>query len=230
MSSEQIKSALRHLIFVSVGFAVAYGLANELTSLRADVGDGVFAWERGIPFWPWTIVPYLSICGFFVLSFFVGSDRAELQRHATRLLLALGIAVVCYAAFPLRFTFERPATQGMTGLMFHALTMVDLPYNRAPSMHICVLLLLWVRLLPYTGGWWRVGLHAWFVLIGLSVLTTWQHHVIDVPAGAAVATLSLAITSRRRWASRGWIDTRSSLTKNVGKSPTTSMAGRADCR
>lgn len=75
-------------IFSTV-FAGAYWLSNELTGLRADVGMGVFAWERQIPFVPWTIVPYLSIFVFFVLSFFIHSDRAELQRHVNRLMVTL---------------------------------------------------------------------------------------------------------------------------------------------
>jgi hypothetical protein len=54
---------------ISIVFAGAYWLANELTGLRADAGSGVFAWERLIPFVPWTIVPYLSLFVFFLLSF-----------------------------------------------------------------------------------------------------------------------------------------------------------------
>lgn len=185
------------LAAVGAVFVAAYWLSNHLTSRRHDIGAGVFAWERGIPFVPWTIVPYLSIVGFFVLSFFVCRDRHELRRHVAQLLLALGIAIVCYAVCPLRFTFERPATVGMTGLLFEALGSFDLPYNRAPSLHICVLLLLWVRLLPHTTGGWRLALHGWFMLIGLSVLTTYQHHVIDVPAGFAVGMLCLMLTSQR---------------------------------
>lgn len=207
---------LRCLVGVSLAFLVAYGLSNRLTSVRADIGAGVFAWESGIPFMPWTIVPYLSICGFFALSFFVGRDRLELQRHVTRLLLALAIAIVCYAAFPLRFTFERPATEGLIRGLFQVLTAFDLPYNRAPSLHITVLLLLWVRLVPHASGWLRLALDLWFALIGASVLTTYQHHIIDVPAGFVVGALCIALISerksgrtaerrsRRRWRLRQW--------------------------
>ncbi len=190
---------LRCLLGVSLVFLVAYWLSNRLTSTRTDIGAGVFSWERGIPFMPWTIVPYLSICGFFALSFFVGRDRHALARHTTRLLLALGIAIVCHAACPLRFTFERPLPEGLTRLLFQGLTAFDLPYNRAPSLHISVLL-LWVHLVPHATGWLRTALQGWFVLIGISVLTTYQHHVIDVPAGFAVGALCIALTSqRRRW-------------------------------
>lgn len=185
-------------LLVSAAFAVAYGLANRLTSARSDIGRGVFDWERAIPFVDWTILPYLSICAFFAASFFVGSDRDALGRHVTRLLLALGLSLMCYAAFPLRFTFERPPTSGALGALFALLSAVDLPYNRAPSLHIGVLVILWARFAPLWGGLRRVALGAWFGLIALSVLTTYQHHVIDLPAGAAVGLLCIALT-RRRW-------------------------------
>jgi hypothetical protein len=182
---------------VSLAFLGTYWLANQLTSARRDIGQGVFEWERAIPFVEWTIVPYLSICVFFVVSFFVGRTREELDRHVMRLLLALALSVLCYAAFPLRFTFERPVTTGAIGALFNALSAFDLPYNRAPSLHISVLLILWVRLAPRLAGCWRAALHTWFGLIAVSVLTTYQHHVIDVPAGLAVGALCIAVTTRR---------------------------------
>lgn len=185
-------------LLVSATFALAYGFANRLTSARNDIGRGVFDWERAIPFVDWTIVPYLSICAFFAASFFVGGGRHSLGRHVTCLLLALGLSLVCYAAFPLRFTFERPPTSGALGALFALLSAVDLPYNRAPSLHISVLVILWARFAPLWDRLRRVALGAWFGLIALSVLTTYQHHVIDLPAGAAVGLLCIALT-RRNW-------------------------------
>jgi membrane-associated phospholipid phosphatase len=186
------------MIVTSAAYAVLYALSNQLTSLRSDVGEGVFAWERAIPFLGWSVVPYLSICAFFVGAFFVKSDEEALRRHVFRLLIVLIVSVLCYAAFPLRFTFERPPTEGWIGLMFDLLGHCDMPYNRAPSLHIGVLVLLWARFSPGRRGWCAAGLHGWFALIALSVLTTYQHHVLDVPAGAALGLVAIFLTSPAR--------------------------------
>ena len=186
------------LAWLTTVFAVLYRWSTHDTDGRGDVGRGVFGWERAIPFIDWTVLPYLSICVFFVASFFLCRDKAALDRHSLRLLLALGISLLCYALLPLRFNFERPATTGALGLLFDGLSAFDMPYNRAPSLHISVLVLLWVRYAPFVRGALRLALQGWFVLIGVSVLTTYQHHVIDVPAGLAVGLLCVALVRERR--------------------------------
>ncbi|MGT2433829.1 hypothetical protein ACU4HD_42895 [Cupriavidus basilensis] len=59
----------------------------------------------------------------------------------------------------------------------------DKPFNQAPSLHISLLVILWVAYAIHARGGWRWLLHGWFSLIGVSVLTTYQHHAIDVPTG-----------------------------------------------
>jgi hypothetical protein len=180
---------------ISTIFAGAYWLSNELTSLRADVGAGVYAWDRQIPFVPWTIVPYLSIVVFFLLSFFVHTDRIELQRHVNRLLLVLLVSLACYALFPLRFTLERPPVGGIFEPIYGLLAACDRPYNRAPSLHISTLVVLWARFAPCLSPVQRACLQTWFLLIAGSVLTTYQHHVIDIPGGVAVGIVAVFLTS-----------------------------------
>jgi hypothetical protein len=129
------------------------------------------------------------------MSFFVGRDPIELRRHVTRLALVLLVSVVCYAMFPLRFTFERPAVDGVFGPLYGALAAFDLPYNRAPSLHVAVLVVLWARWGPHLNRTQRACLGGWFLLIGVSVLTTYQHHVIDVLAGLTLGAAAVALTS-----------------------------------
>lgn len=178
------RAALAWLAFLGPFFYLSYGAANWLAAQRDDVTAIVFAWERATPFLAWTIIPYWTINLFYAASLFLCRDRHELGRHARRLLTAQVIAVTCFLLFPLTISFERPATDGLPGLMFTALTSFDQPYNQAPSLHIALLVILWDlyrRILPKA---WLPVLHVWSLLIGVSVLTTYQHHFIDIPTGA----------------------------------------------
>ena len=181
--------ALLWLAFLAPFFYVTYGFANWLAAQRSDVGAVVFGWERQIPFLAWTIVPYWSINVFYGLSLFVCGDRQELSVHGRRLLATQLIAVACFVLFPLRLTFERPQTDGLPGFMFDALTSFDRPFNQAPSLHIALLVILGDLYVRHLGRPARIALVAWFTLVGLSVLTTYQHHFIDIPTGIALGTL-----------------------------------------
>ncbi|MFA6955358.1 MAG: phosphatase PAP2/dual specificity phosphatase family protein [Thermoanaerobaculia bacterium] len=169
-------------------FFASYGFANWLAGRRSDVGAIAFGWEHAIPFVPWTILPYWSIDLFYGLSLLICATRRELDRHAQRLFAAQLISVTCFIAFPLRFSFDRPAAvDGVFGALFAALGSFDKPFNQAPSLHISLLVLIWMRLAAHSRPiWLRLVLHVWMLLVGVSVLTTYQHHFIDIPTGLAV--------------------------------------------
>ncbi len=185
------RRAVVWLVCLGVFFFASYNGANWVTSLRDDVGSLVFGWERHTPFLPWTIVPYWSIDLLYALSPFLCATVRELDRHALRLLTAQIVAVACFLLFPLRFSFPRPVTDGAFGALFDLLGAFDKPFNQAPSLHIALLVILWAFYLRHTPSWLRPLLHGWFALIGVSVLTTWQHHVIDVPTGAMLGFFAL---------------------------------------
>ncbi|HEX2061963.1 MAG TPA: dual specificity protein phosphatase family protein, partial [Thermoanaerobaculia bacterium] len=77
------------------------------------------------------------------------------------------------------------------GALFTALTSFDKPFNQAPSLHIALLILIWVVLARHLAPRWRWLLHGWMALIGVSILTTYQHHFIDLPTGLAAGFLAL---------------------------------------
>jgi protein-tyrosine phosphatase/membrane-associated phospholipid phosphatase len=174
-------------------FFASYNFSNELAAQRGDVGAVVFDWEHGMPFWPWTIIPYWSIDLFYGISLFIISTKGELDAHAKRLLTAQVISVVCFIAFPLHFSFERPETSGLTGNMFAILMGFDKPFNQAPSLHISLLVILWTLYARYLSGYWLWLTRFIALAIGLSVLTTYQHHFIDIPTGALVGCLAVML-------------------------------------
>ncbi|MBC3232684.1 phosphatase PAP2/dual specificity phosphatase family protein [Pseudomonas lurida] len=184
-----LKPAVLWLLLLAPLFFSTYGFATWVTSQRSDVGTLVFDWEAHMPFWAWTIVPYWSIDLLYGFSLLLPNSRHELKQHALRLLSAQVIAVSCFLVWPLRFTFERPELDGVFGWLFAVLAGFDKPFNQAPSLHIALLVILWVMYQRHTQGFWRWVVHAWFALIGISVLTTYQHHFIDLPTGALAGWL-----------------------------------------
>ncbi|KVG61885.1 phosphatase PAP2/dual specificity phosphatase family protein [Burkholderia pseudomultivorans] len=184
-------------------FFSTYGFANWLAARRAAVPTFAFGWEHAIPFVPWTIVPYWSIDLLYALSFLFWTRRDDLLDHVKRLLTVQLVSVACFIAWPLRFGFERPEAGGVAGALFTLLMGFDKPYNQAPSLHIGLLVVLWAVYAQHLRGTLaRIVLHLWFAAIGVSVLTTYQHHAIDVPTGAAVGCLALFLFPLRDAAGR----------------------------
>ena len=171
------------LAFLAPFFYLSYGTANWLASQRSDVPNLAFGWEGAIPFLAWTIVPYWSINLFYALCLFINDRQAEVDTLGRRYLAIQLVAVSCFVAFPLQAIFVRPETHGLPGFMFTVLGGFDKPFNQAPSLHIALLVVIWDHLrgkIPHAA---RLVWHGWCFLIGISVLTTWQHHSIDIPTG-----------------------------------------------
>ncbi len=178
-----LKRAALWLAFLAPFFYLTYGGANWLASLRADVPNMAFSWESAIPFLDWTIIPYWSINLFYALCLFINTVPRDVDTLARRYLTIQLIAVACFVAFPLQAIFVRPETSGLPGFMFAVLGGFDKPFNQAPSLHIALLVVIWDHLRGRLAGKARLLWHIWCFVIGASVLTTWQHHVIDIPTG-----------------------------------------------
>lgn len=185
------KTGLAWLAFLGPFFFASYGFANWAAAQRASVEAIVFDWERAIPFLPWTIVPYWIIDLLYGISLLLCATRVHLRTHVARLLFVQCVAVLCFLLFPLRFTFDRPEVEGGFGWMFAALESFDRPFNQAPSLHVALLVVLWPVYLRALPRRMHVIVHATALLIGVSVLTTWQHHFIDVPTGAWLGAAAL---------------------------------------
>lgn len=197
------KRSLAWLCFLGPFFFLTYGFANHHTASLGGVGSFVFGWERHLPFWPWTIVPYWSIDVFYGLSLFLFVDKQEMNRHAARLIMATVVCVTGFLLFPLQFSFERPEiAQPVFRWMFDVLGAFDMPFNQAPSLHLCLLVLLWAAYKRHTPAKWKFIVHIWALVIGVSVFTTYQHHIIDgitgIPAGLVCCYL-IPLVPGRSW-------------------------------
>ncbi|MFK4822248.1 phosphatase PAP2/dual specificity phosphatase family protein [Ochrobactrum quorumnocens] len=191
-----VRRAFLWLLFLGPFFYLTYGTANWLASLRDDVPNLVFDWENHVPFIAWSIVPYWSVNLFYAIALFINDSPEQVDRLAKRYLTAQIIAVLCFVAFPLTATFLKPETLGLPGFMFEVLGGFDKPFNQAPSLHIALLIIIWDQMRRMMGDGLRIVWHIWCLLIGLSVLTTYQHHAVDIPAGALLGLFALWLFPR----------------------------------
>ena len=185
-----LKASLLKLALVGALFYTSYGLSNHYAASLAYVPEVAFAWEHGIPFWAWTIVPYWSLNLMYAAAFFLCRNAREQNCYVARLVSAQIVATTCFIVFPLHFSWPKPPTDGLSGWLFDSLVAFDLPYNQAPSLHIALSIIVgafyWTRFPKI-----RLPLLLWQSLIALSVLTTYQHHFIDVSTGALLGWLVL---------------------------------------
>ena len=194
MKTKPFLSQLATLVVVAAIFYASYGATNALASARANVPEIYFAWERAVPFWAWSIVPYWSLNLLYALGFFLCRGAGELARYVTQLLAAQIIATLFFIAFPLQISWGKPAVSGLSGFLFSSLATFDLPFNQAPSLHIILCVVVGAFYLRKARAvWLKAVLVAWFAVIGFSVLTTYQHHFIDIPTGLAAGCLVLLI-------------------------------------
>lgn len=185
--SPRLARALAASVGLSALFLIVYGGCNWITSQRADVGRINFAWENRIPFVPLLIAPYLSIDLFFVAAPFVCRTEAELKTFVRRVAASILIAGLFFLALPMRFAYVRPQTDGWLGAVFDWFRGMDAPFNLFPSLHIALSVLLALIYARHTRGLLRAAVLVWFFLIAASAVLTWQHHVLDVVGGFALA-------------------------------------------
>lgn len=185
--------ALWRLALAGATFVLVYSGCNHFTATRGDVPTMMFEWERHIPFVKELVVPYWSLDLFFCAAFFLCRSKLELNLLTKRLIAVTIASGLFFLLFPLKLALPRPIPEGWTAPLFHALYFNDLPYNLAPSLHISLRSLVWVFYGAHLTGWMRRSVKIWFILIGLSTLLLWQHHLIDVASGFIMGWIIAAL-------------------------------------
>jgi membrane-associated phospholipid phosphatase len=177
---------------------LVYPACNYIASCRSDVHCFYFEWEHALPFVPWLIIPYLSIDVFLALLPLIIKDEKELWTYGHRMVTATLIAGAFFLLLPMKFGWPRPPvdSSSFVGWINTTFRAMDLPYNQCPSLHVAYLLIMFGPFMRNTRGPLRIGIAAWFGLILVSTLFTYQHHCVDVLGGFALGALSICLLHR----------------------------------
>jgi protein-tyrosine phosphatase/membrane-associated phospholipid phosphatase len=190
--------AARTAVLLSVLFVVVYGSTNWLTAQRpaAAVSTWYSAWElTAVPYVPVLIVPYMSIDLFFFMAPFLCRDDREMRVLARRVVFSILVAAAFFLLLPLRLAWpERPRVGGWFGeLVEQSVTapfLMEYPHNLFPTLHVALCLILADVYARHTRGIVRALLYAWFGLIGISTVLTWQHHLVDIAGGIVLGVFA----------------------------------------
>jgi len=188
-----IRTKFFALTLWSAVFALVYNFSAWYISRLDNVPSFVFGFERYIPFLNWTIIPYMTSGIFICLVFILCKTRKELVVLTKRMLFVTIVAGICFILFPLKFSLPKPdVSNTVLGFSFDLLVKFDSPFNQSPSLHIAYAFIFWTVLRKFNKGW-RTVIILWLILLGISTLTTYQHHFIDVLTGNILAHLSFII-------------------------------------
>lgn len=184
------------MLLLGAMFIYGYSWTNQWAASQPHVYSLHGRWDDAIPFWAWTIWPYLALNLLYPLTFFLCPTRSALRRYALAIALVQAVCLLAFVLWPTGNVRVLPSVDGAAGLLFAQLRAFEAPFNMAPSLHAGVLVLVWQA--------WRVCLrplavalrglwHGSCALILLSTLTTWQHDLLDVLIGLLLGALALWI-------------------------------------
>lgn len=199
MTEKQLK--IRQQAFAltvcTVVFMAVYNLCTWYATSLNDLPSFTFDFEKSIPFIPLSIIPYMASGFFFCLVFFSCKNKHQLKILTWRMLFVTIIAGLFFVTVPLRFSLTKPdVSNSILNLPFSFLQTFDSPFNQSPSLHIAFAFIFWSVFKDLTK--WRTFLLIWLILLGISTLTTFQHHVIDLLTGAILAHVSFIIIPYRK--------------------------------
>lgn len=192
-----IKQQIFAFILCAITFMVIYNFAAWYTSKTEKVTSFVFDFEKQVPFLSWSIIPYMTSGIFFCSVFFMCQNKEQLKVLTKRMLFVTIAAGICFVVFPLKFSLLKPETGGsILNYSFLFLKIFDSPFNQSPSLHIAYAFIFWTIFRNL--GKLRTFLMLWLILLGISTLTTYQHHFIDILSGTVLAHISFVVFPYRK--------------------------------
>ena len=175
----------------AASFLLFYVLPNRLTA-HSGATNVQFDFERHIPLVPETVVAYLAIFPYVILSFYNIQNYRQF-RNAVFAIFVIGfVSGIIFFIFP--STMARPLVleDNPFSWVLGTLHELDRPYNLFPSLHVSFSVL---TALIKTRIAQRLKFFHWgaAALISISTLFVKQHALVDIAGGIIVAVLAFSV-------------------------------------
>ncbi|MBU5616170.1 phosphatase PAP2 family protein [Psychrobacter sp. TAE2020] len=210
-----LSTRIWHLTVAILLFTLLYSLTNYYSAALFDccserIHYVATSLDSSVPFIAAMIVPYSWSMILFIASFFMVRTPSQLSSLSSHLLLATLLAALIFYLYPARFSFQRPLTTDWTAFGYAWLEVTDQPFNQLPSLHVAYALLLGVSLWNVLVDCQCLAGRNWLVLsyrcllvlvcclIIVSTVFTYQHHLLDIIAGALLSAIVLFMVDRQR--------------------------------
>ncbi|HYH07883.1 MAG TPA: phosphatase PAP2 family protein [Thermoanaerobaculia bacterium] len=178
-------------IAFAILFGVCYGGAAWTASTHASLPSWDFAFEHRIPFVPSMSLVYLTITPALLYAAWRFRTRSELAPLFFGLSLQTMIATVFFLLIPQRAAFVRPEVTGWVRMPFELADTVNLESNMFPSLHVAFAASL---AFAYRRRVWTL----WAVAVAISTWLIYEHHLVDILGGVALAAMVMPMALRER--------------------------------
>jgi len=175
-------------LLVGTWAILVYGIAGQISSELDPALLQISAWDRAVPFVPWTFWVYFSVNFIYLASCALQKPDERFQRFLLGYFSAYLISAVWFVVVPTTFPRELyplpESTDAFTRLAMTWFRSVDHPSNCLPSMHVASSVMSTLPLYKKSRRVFAL-FFVWAVSIAFTTLTTKQHYLVDVLAGGA---------------------------------------------
>ena len=183
---DRLATGIIGALLVSLLFFPIYLGCAALTAARGNPLHLYAHWELSIPFWPFMVVPYLSIFLVFLIPP-LQLNADELRALVRRLVVATLIGGILFFCLPAQLGFAEHNDAGIWQPLYDLIYEIDNRFNTVPSFHVIYTASILLALMAVATAPLRRLYLAWLVIVCASTVLTHRHHLLDVAAGLAIA-------------------------------------------
>jgi membrane-associated phospholipid phosphatase len=192
---DRLATGIAGLLVGSLAFFPIYVGCAAITEARGNPLHLYAQWELSIPFWPFMVVPYLSMFLLFLMPP-LQLDAGELRDLVRRLLIATLIGGLMFLCLPAQLGFADRTDAGIWQPLYDGIYRLDNRFNTVPSFHVIYTASILLAFMAVATAPLRWLYLAWLTIVCASTVLTHRHHLLDVAAGLAIAVAVRAVFPR----------------------------------